>query len=167
MRLFFAVWPPPDLAEALAALARPELENLRWVDQWHVTLRFLEDADPGAAREVLEKIELPTRPVVAEVGPFATVTGRAVLSLPVRGLDGLAAAVQAATEAMAGAGAREREFRGHLTLARARGRRSRVARVQGLGLEAGWEVRELTLVVSRLSSGGPSYQVLASRALPA
>ena len=54
MRCFVAVWPPPDVIEALGGLSRPPLDILRWSsrDQWHVTLRFfgeLSDHDVGLA----------------------------------------------------------------------------------------------------------------------
>jgi RNA 2',3'-cyclic 3'-phosphodiesterase len=161
VRLFVAVWPPGEVVEALAALSRPEVTGLRWVDQWHVTLRFLGDVDEDLALETFARVEL-SGSVLAEVGPEATVVGRRVLCLPVRGLDELAASVREATAGIGDAGP---EFRGHLTLARSRGRRARLAPVL-LRLEALWPVHELTLVSSALSAAGPVYQVVASRAVP-
>ena len=43
MRLFVAVWPPPEVLDLVAEIDRPALAGVRWTtrDQWHVTLRFL------------------------------------------------------------------------------------------------------------------------------
>ena len=43
MRLFVAVWPPPEVLDLVAEMDRPALAGVRWTtrDQWHVTLRFL------------------------------------------------------------------------------------------------------------------------------
>jgi 2'-5' RNA ligase len=43
VRLFVAVWPPPEVLDLVAEIDRPALAGVRWTtrDQWHVTLRFL------------------------------------------------------------------------------------------------------------------------------
>ena len=65
MRLFVAVWPTPAVVEELGALPRPAAPGLRWTtaDQWHVTLRFLGDADPGEAADAVSAVvHRPSRP---------------------------------------------------------------------------------------------------------
>ena len=54
-RLFVAVWPPDDVLDLLAGLP-----GRRWLEsggraaaQWHVTLRFLGDAEVDAVRAAL------------------------------------------------------------------------------------------------------------------
>ena len=51
-RLFVAVWPPDEVVAELMALGRKDRRGVRFVhpERWHVTLRFLGECDPGAAR---------------------------------------------------------------------------------------------------------------------
>jgi RNA 2',3'-cyclic 3'-phosphodiesterase len=159
-----AVWPPPDVVDALAGLDRPDLPAVRWTspEAWHVTLRFLggvaPDDVPGVAG-ALGALRSP-RPAVAELGPATRRLGRSVLVVPVAGLDGVAAAVD---EGLAGAGVApdERPFRGHLTVARARGRAPLPRGVAGAPLAGRWAVDEVTLVESHLGGArGSRYEVL-------
>lgn len=169
MRLFVAVWPPPEVVERLAGLPRPEIEGLRWTtsEQWHVTLRFLGSvADVEEATARLGRVELPAGPpAVARLGPASTVLGGGpgggVLAIPVAGLDGVAAAV---ARAMAGAGrpAGRHGFRGHLTLARGRGGLEGLA---GQPIVARWALDRLTLVASDTRPDGAAYRVVADRAV--
>ncbi|MDQ3570423.1 MAG: RNA 2',3'-cyclic phosphodiesterase, partial [Actinomycetota bacterium] len=123
MRLFVAVWPPPEVVDMLAGLERPEVDGLRWTtaEQWHVTLRFLGDADEVAAREAFRGIRSGGG-ATAEMGPATGHFGRRVVHAPVAGLEGLAAATVAATGGV-GQPPGARPFAGHITLARARRRR--------------------------------------------
>jgi 2'-5' RNA ligase len=80
--------------------------------------------------------------------------------LPVAGLEGVAAAVD---EALAGVGVapEDRPFRGHLTVARARGRASLPRELAGAPLAARWVVDEVALVESTLQGArGSRYTVL-------
>lgn len=151
-RLFVAVWPPPEVVEALARLERPADDSVRWTTpaKWHVTLRFLGTVDAYALPDVSA---LRVRQVT--LGPVTRRLGRGVLAAPVSGLDDLAAVV----------GAPE-PFVGHLTLARARGRKGRVsAALAGVPVSASWVVDEVTLVRSHLGGGPASYEVLERAAL--
>jgi 2'-5' RNA ligase len=163
VRLFVSVQPPDEVLDGLAALDRPEATGLRWArrDQWHVTLRFLgEVTDPGPVADALARAALP--PADAVVGPSATTLGRRSLVLPVNGLDRLAAGVASATAGV-GEPPGPGPFRGHLTLARARGRRKvpggLAARVPAF--EARFPVADVRLVRSNLGAGGPRYEDLA------
>ena len=54
-RLFIAVWPPPVVLDAIARLPWPAVEGVRYTtrDQWHLTLRFLGNADIDEAQQAL------------------------------------------------------------------------------------------------------------------
>ena len=164
MRLFVAVWPPSDVLDALEALDRPAAAGVRWTtrDQWHVTLRFLgrmDDADMVAAG--LGRLGAGERPT-ALAGPLTTRLGRALVVLPVGGLDRLAAAVVDLTASM-GEPPDPRPFAGHVTLGRAkRGASSgSLGPLVGAPLSASWPVAEVSLVASDLHPAGAKYSVLA------
>ena len=166
-RLFVAVWPPSEVADALAALPRPVLPGLRWTtpDQWHVTLRFLGTVAVDDAVEAFRRIELG-RPAVATLGPVVGRFGSRVLQVPVTGLEALAAATVGATAALGKAPA-DRSFTGHLTLARVRRPGAVDLRpLTGAPVSGRWVVGELTLVRSHTAAAGARYQVLAARLLP-
>jgi 2'-5' RNA ligase len=151
---------PDQGVEALEALPRPDVDGLRWTtrDQWHVTLRFLGDVeDVDAAASALDDVD--QRATVAALGPSTARFGRRVLHVPVAGLDGVASAV---VHAMAGIGQRpeDRPFRGHVTLARARGRRGVDLRpLVGMPVHAAWPVSEVVLYESHLHPRGARYAV--------
>ena len=143
MRLFVAAWPSVEVADALAGLPRPEAPGLRWTrpDQWHVTLRFLGEADPDEATAALDELAA-ARVVVAAVA----------------GLDDLAASVVAATAGV-GEPPEERAFTGHLTLARSKGPVPPGA--VGTPVAGSFPVDEVCLVRSRTLTEGAAYETLA------
>ena len=51
MRLFFALWPPPETARALAQWARSLPGRATAAEKIHLTLAFLGEAEPAAAME--------------------------------------------------------------------------------------------------------------------
>lgn len=164
MRLFVAVVPPEDVVDDLARLrVAGDLRRVR-PEQLHVTLRFLgevPDADLDAVVGALVATRLPAG-AVAVAGPTVERLGRAVLGVPVAGLDDVAAQVTVATAAL-GEPPEDRPFRGHVTLARARGRRGVVPRsAAGQPFDRRWPVAGVDLVRSHLGSGGPRYEVVAS-----
>ena len=157
-----AVWPPADVVASLAALPRPDVAGLRWTspEQWHVTVRFLGEADVEEAVAGFRAIEAPGR-VIAEAGPCTGHFGRRVLHVPVAGLGPVATATVTATAGV-GEPPPERPFAGHLTLARARDRRGVDLRpLSGVPVGGRWPVEELTLVASRLGGRSPArYEVV-------
>lgn len=160
-RLFVAVWPPADVLNGIAALARPEVAGLRWTrpGQWHVTLRFLGQVEnPADVAAALGRVSAP--PAEAVAGPAVGRFGRRILHVPVAGLERLAAAVVDATAAV-GRPPEDRPFAGHLTLARVAGQ-ARVNLVPLAGAPVGgrWTVDEVCLVASHLSPAGARYEVL-------
>jgi RNA 2',3'-cyclic 3'-phosphodiesterase len=102
----------------------------------------------------------------AELGPATALLGPAVLSVPVAGLEPVAQAFGSAALS-AGLPVDPRPFRGHLTLARARGR-GRLPRVlAGEPIEARWTVAELCLVESVPGAHGepPRYVTRSASAI--
>jgi 2'-5' RNA ligase len=98
-------------------------------------------------------------------------TGVRVLHLPAAGLDGLAAAVRAATLPIVGEQAEtEPAFNGHLTLARSKGRRLGVAALGEMGnipFESAFAVTSVDLVSSQPSPEGHRYTTLVRAPLAA
>lgn len=151
------VVPPADVVAVLGGLAvDPRLRRV--TGELHVTLQFLGEVDdPGAVVAGLDAATLPG--ATARAGPAVARLGRQVLCVPVAGLDDLAAAVVAAT----GHPPEDRPFRGHVTLARARGRGATVPTVAaGQPVELVWPVREVALVRSHLDADGARYEFLTT-----
>jgi len=164
VRLFVAVWPPPEVVSILEGLARADHPTVRWTtrDQWHVTLRFFGAVPEDELEELTEAVGeaaagSPRRRV--ELGPLTIRLGRRALAVPVAGLDDLAAAVVAATGAI-GADDEARPFRSHLTLARSRGGKPLPRDLAGQPVRATWVADEITLVRSHLGPGGARYETL-------
>ena len=153
----------------LQGLSRPAHPTVRWTtqDQWHVTLRFLGNVPEGEVEGLTEAVRnaaagSPPRPVV--LGPLTIRLGRRTLAVPVTGMDDLAAAVVAATEAIV-ADRHARSFRSHLTLARSRGDKRLPPDLAGQALEATWVAEEITLVRSHLGPSGARYETVTAAPL--
>lgn len=174
MRLFVAVTPPEPVLDELVALidrlrGAPAAGNLRWADrsQLHVTLRFLGEVDEAAVAGLVAALDsAPLPAATATLGPAVVRLGRQVLCAPVAGLDALATAVIAATAGV-GRPPESRPFAGHVTLARAKGRRGGAVdrSVAGSAVTGGWPVDDVQLVQSHLGSSGARYEVVHSRPL--
>jgi 2'-5' RNA ligase len=157
-RLFVAATPPHDVVERLAAVPRPREPGVRWVpsERWHVTLRFLGDADPQEVSARLSGLALPA--ATAVLGPVVSRLGLDVVVVPVAGLDELAVVVGEATADL-GVPPDPRPFAGHLTLARLR--RRAACGVTGTPVSATFAVREVGLFDSTSGPDGLRYEVLA------
>lgn len=153
-RLFLAVFPPQDVVDRLAGLKQPEIQGLRWTrrEQWHITLRFLGEAEPEDVEDSLRGFQ-GSAPTV-RLGPASRRLGSRALVLPADGLSKLAAVVGTRTETI-GQPLDRRSFTGHLTLARARKRVP--SRGVGLPFEAEFQATEMWLVSSQLHSEGARY----------
>jgi RNA 2',3'-cyclic 3'-phosphodiesterase len=166
MRCFVAVWPAPDVVEALGALARPETAGLRWTsrEQWHVTLRFFGDIDAQGVTEASAVLALvadrASEAPEANGGPGTRFLGSGLLIWPVAGVAQLAKEVERLT-ATIGKPPPSRNFYGHVTLARARpGVDLRPATQLLSPLAMSWTATSLTLVESELHADGARYRVL-------
>lgn len=158
-RLFLAAWPDASTSDALDGLDRPAGEpGVRWVRpaNWHVTLRFLGDTDAAEVIERCSDAEFPT--ATARLGPEIERLDRRQIVVPVDGVDVLAATVGRATVDL-GEPAR-RPFRGHLTIARTKP--GAVSSVLGRPIDAAFDVDEVALVESDLTSRGAVYTTVAT-----
>jgi 2'-5' RNA ligase len=158
-RLFVAVWPPDEVVAELTALRRKDQRGVRFVppENWHLTLRFLGEADPDAAAEALDGGAYPGASV--QLGPGVDLLFDRVLVVPAAGLDALAADVTGRTAAL-GEPARKR-FTGHLTLARLTPRAS-MPPALGAYVSACFDVEEIALVRSRRGPAGASYETIGT-----
>jgi 2'-5' RNA ligase len=159
-RLFVALWPSVDVVEALCALRRKDERGVRFVppDNWHVTLRFLGDADAGEVADRLAGIEWPA--ATARLGPAIDLLGQHSVIVPVSGVDDLAARATRATRDL-GTARERRRYVGHLTIARLR-KGARPPHVTGTPFDESFEVTEVALVSSRLKESGAEYETLAT-----
>jgi 2'-5' RNA ligase len=167
--LFVAAWPPAGVVERLGRLPRADVPGVRWTrpDQWHVTLRFLGEADEVQATQALRRLR--AAPAEAVLGPRPDRLGRAVLVVPVRGLEALAAAVAVATASVTApsgtppARGHDQPFLGHLTLARLRGRPA--CALTAPVVRDCWWVDEVALVASEPGPAGSVYRTVVTVAL--
>jgi 2'-5' RNA ligase len=175
VRTFVAVWPDEATRQRLADLDLDE-KGLRPVgpDRWHVTLRFLGEVAEGLVPALADAVRAAAAalpgPVVCRLGPrLAWFTGVRVLQLPAEGLEGLAAAVRTATLPLVAEPAQgEPPFNGHLTLARAKGRRRASpasATLAGVAFDATFVVDRIDLVSSTPSPSGHVYRTVATAPL--
>jgi 2'-5' RNA ligase len=156
-RLFLAVWPPEGVVEELLALHRKDRRGVRFLppDRWHVTLRFLGEADPADVADAMGDI---ADAATARLGPAVDIVGGRVLAVPVAGLDDLAATVTRRTRDL-GQRPSRRRFHGHLTIARIKPSADLPPTVGAL-VEASFAVTEVALVQSRLEPSGARYDTL-------
>ncbi|HET7364776.1 MAG TPA: RNA 2',3'-cyclic phosphodiesterase [Burkholderiales bacterium] len=159
MRLFFALWPPRETALALGQWAQELAQECRGkhtiVDNIHLTLAFLGEADPAkataAGRRVtarrhalaIDAARYVKRNEMVWVGPAAVPPELGALAAELHG--GLKAA---------GFTLEERPFAAHVTLVRK-------ARMPGSIPplpRVAWPVNEMLLMRSRTSPKGSSYE---------
>ena len=137
---------------------------MRWIPEhnWHITLRFVGDADAGQLIEALGDVALPR--VSATVGTRPQILARTSLVLPVNGVDRLAAAVRAATAGIGRAEDPVGRFVGHLTVARTRGGRPIRPNPDAGELPApiDHDVDEVAVVAATLSPQGAIYETVAT-----
>ncbi len=156
-RLFIAVWPPEDVISELTGLHRKDQRGVRFVppENWHITLRFIGEADPDKVIEALRGEALPRAD--ARLGPAVDMLAERALVIPAAGLEDLAERVTGLT-AHIGKPTRKRFF-GHLTLARVKSNVS-MPRTLGTLVSAEFGVDEIALVQSRLDPEGARYETI-------
>ncbi len=158
MRLFFACWPPIEAAEALARWAA-EVRNesggkVTLVENIHLTLAFLGDAEPdkaiAAARRVQgRRHELPVDAARYVKRNEMVWIGSTVAPGP---LLALASELHASLRS-AGFALEDRPFAAHVTLIRKARRPKSIAPLPTVV----WPVDEFLLVSSRTSAEGSTY----------
>lgn len=157
-RLFVAIWPPDDVVADLMSLRRKDQRGVRFVppESWHVTLRFLGEADIDEASDALGAVTLPA--ATATLAPGVDVLSGRALAIDVNGLDELASAVTDATSSV-GEPPPKRRYRAHLTIARLKGA-PRLPRAMGASVGGAFEVDSVALVRSRLEPEGARYDTV-------
>ena len=163
-RLFVCLWPPEEVVSVVEELHRKDQVGARFVrpENWHVTLRFLGNADPNEAATALENARFEA--TTTEIGPAVDVGNGRMLFVPVTGADDLAAEVVRTTRHLGDEPIRSR-FLGHITLARLK-KRANMPRALGELLSASWEPSEVALVESTLRNDGARYDTLATWSIP-
>ncbi len=172
MRLFVAVFPPPEVREEASRTARRLLpdDRIRWSrpENVHLTLKFLGDVD----EESLDGLRTALENVCAEHAPFdAGLAGLGAFPSSRRArilwagvsegseqLRSLAAIVDAALST-SGFEREARSYEPHLTLGRVRGRPTNLDLPEETSGRS-FEVGRIELVESMLSGTGPTYRTV-------
>lgn len=164
-RLFVCLWPPDHVVGALEELHRKDQVGAKFVapENWHVTLRFLGDADPNDVASALSTATFEATTV--RLGPAVDIGNERVLFVPATGADELAAEVVDVTRSLGDEPVRQR-FLGHVTIARI-AKRANMPRALGAFIDAEWEPTEVALVESTLRPDGPRYDTLQTWSIPA
>jgi RNA 2',3'-cyclic 3'-phosphodiesterase len=156
MRLFFASWPPPAVAKALAQWAREAQRacggRITREDTIHLTLAFLGEADPQAALAAGRAVRGRATSLTVDIARYWN-HNRIVWVGPANVPPELAELARALGET--------REFAGHVTLLRKARPPAQLPPLPPLE----WPVTEFLLVNSNLGPEGPSYEVLERVAL--
>jgi 2'-5' RNA ligase len=159
-RLFVALWPPPEVVDALSSLDRPALPGVRWsvLEQWMVKVRPLGHVNDAVANRLLDVLEaeLDGAPAVECVlGPLTRRLGGQWLGAPVAGLDDLAAVVFDVTEGLVPV-THPQPFQADIVLARGRVPKE----LAGRPVEGSWTAHSIALVADRSSPRRPRYEDL-------
>jgi RNA 2',3'-cyclic 3'-phosphodiesterase len=173
MRIFVAVFPPPEVREALFHAARdlPASKDFRLIgpEKLHLTLKFLGDVaedDLGRVTRALGPLRERHEPFEVETsgfGAFPTERKARILWAGVEeGSESLGAVAETVEDLLQPAGfAREqRPYVPHLTLGRARGRQ---AKLEGMSVSPPalrFTVSAVEVVESVPGAGGVTYSIL-------
>ncbi len=175
MRIFVAVFPPPEVRRALVGAARelPVVGEVRWArpENVHLTLKFLGDVsqeDLGRLAEVLEPVRERHEPFEAGISGFgafpSTRRARILWAGIGEGAEELRALARDVEESLEPLGfeREDRTYVPHLTLGRARGRPVALETVESPSLVPEFFVRHAELVESVLGGAGAAYSTLAA-----
>ena len=158
------MWPPEEVVETLRSLPRKDQRGVRFVppENWHVTLRFLGDADTDDVSAMLDTAVLPA--AIARLGAGVDLLFDRLLAVPVTGVENLATVVDRVTRGL-GTEPPGPRFVGHLTVARGK-RGASMPPALGALVRAEWDVTEIALVHSRLRPTGAEYETVATWPVP-
>ncbi len=167
VRLFVALWPPPEVVAVLSALDRPSVPRVRWStpEQWKITVRPMGHVGDRVVPPLIEALreELSSTPAVQCVlGPATRRLAGQWLGAPVSGLEELAEVVFEATEELVPV-THPQPFQADVVLARGRVPRE----LEGRPVSASWTARAVSLVADRSSPRVADYDDLAVFALGA
>jgi 2'-5' RNA ligase len=167
MRLFFALWPPPATARALADWAK-EVARVAGgkpvaAEKIHLTLAFLGDADPGKAIAAAQRVRARAFDLPIEVSQYWN-HNQIVWTGPAQIPGQLARLVEALQLELFRVEfiLERRPFAAHVTLLR----KARMPPTLPDLPPVQWPANEFVLVQSRASSEGPNYASLKSFRLP-
>lgn len=176
MRTFVAVFPPPEVREALVGAARelPVAGPVRWArpENVHLTLKFLGDVGKenllGRVAEALKAVCGRHEPFEAEPSVFGAFPSAGRARILWAGIDegsdrlrGLAEDVEASMEPL-GFEREDRAYTPHLTLGRARARPVVLEALETSLTVPNFTVRNVELVQSVLGGAGVAYSTLAT-----
>jgi 2'-5' RNA ligase len=176
VRTFVAVFPPPEVREALVGAARelPVVGAVRWIrpENVHLTLKFLGDIteeellDPVAG--ALEVVCRRHEPFEAEPGAFGAFPSAGRARILWAGIDegsdrlrALAEDVETSLEPL-GFEREDRTYTPHLTLGRARARPVVLETVEAPSTVPNFTVRDMKLLQSVPGGAGVTYSTLAT-----
>lgn len=173
MRLFVAVFPPPEVREEASSTARHMLsdDRIRWSrsENVHLTLKFLGDVDEESLndlRAILEDAcagDAPFEARLAGLGAFPSARRARIIwagiGAGLEQLRSLAAGVDVALSSL-GFERETRPYEPHLTLGRVRGRPVSLDLPAEVGDDLLFEVRRSELTESTLTYGGPTYRTI-------
>jgi 2'-5' RNA ligase len=164
VRAFLAIYPDEAARGELADVAPEESDDVRVSDMadWHVTMRFLGQVPS----EVVASVVKAATGALEHVAPFsvwlgpmtALGAGAKVLFVPAEGADAAACSLDDALGDLVAP--RDGPYRGHLTLARARGRGRLPSSLSGCPVGISFPVEEVALVASRLEPERAVHQVV-------
>ena len=184
-RLFVAIVLPEPVRNEIIRV-QSELQPLvprgvaRWTrsDQLHLTLRFLGEVPAGAVEALKDAVNAVARDAAPlflaaqGLGFFPNPRSPRVLWVGINDCENRLVGIQKRIEAAVSSFSPEpveKEFRGHVTLARLKNPgpadvRDLVTRAQSLGTRSfgGWTAREIEIIRSELSSNGAQYTTLAA-----
>jgi 2'-5' RNA ligase len=157
VRLFFAVWPPPETARALEGWARALEGRATPAEKIHLTLAFLGGADPDKAIAAARRVQGEAHYIPIETAKYwkhnriLWVGPRETPPLLKALVDALHLELYRAEYIL-----ERRPFAAHVTLLRA----PRAPRALTPLPKVKWPVDEFVLVNSSLSSKGSSYDIV-------
>jgi RNA 2',3'-cyclic 3'-phosphodiesterase len=166
VRAFIAFYPDEFARGELVEVAPDDAVDVRVTDMadWHVTVRFLGQLDESRVDEVAAAAATAiarVRPFTARLGPLTALgAGARVLFVPVAGGEELADTLDAALDGLVEP--RDGPYRGHLTLARARGRGRLPGGLSGLPVSVRFAVDGAALVASSLEPDRAVHRVVAT-----
>ena len=168
MRLFFALWPPPEAAQALSewagALEGASAGKPTAVEKIHLTLAFLGEADPAKALAAGRRVRGRAFDFPVDLARYWRenhIVWVGPKTMP-RELEQVVRDLHAALREQ-GFGLDARPFRAHITLLR----KARAPRTLAALPSIAWRVSEFLLVRSALSPKGSTYEPIERFALRA
>jgi 2'-5' RNA ligase len=158
VRLFFATWPPPEAAGALAAWAARLEGRATPADKIHLTLAFLGDVDAGKAVAAARSVQARAHALPIEIAKYWK-HNQIVWAGPRELSPELKALVEALHFQLFRAEfiLERRPFAAHVTLLRKAAAPRSLPELPAVA----WPVRDFVLARSTVSSKGSTYDILA------